>query len=290
MIKAEFFLLSASIASEEILICEKAKITSEILEGFLVLSWYHAAVGARRKFFWNLRGGRLVRHVERSFGFTITSLSALELKKKASVILSVVQKKPNFLLGCFHGQDAYAYVQHVVCGREAWGIEGLGGHSRKGWRDGLRKDRELWKQGENWKLSCNLSVLLFAGGLGGAAQAGAWGGFLGHYLKAAGRSSSPAFPLPGLDTEMAHPAWSGWIRHLRGRDSWRMCGDARRVSRPWLRAALMPVCACYKAACAGLGIVWDIHSIPLHLQEFSMHKSTYTCDSTAEGNHFTCPV
>lgn len=51
MIKAEFGLLNASVASEEILICEKPKITCEILEGLLALSWCHAPVGTRQKFF-----------------------------------------------------------------------------------------------------------------------------------------------------------------------------------------------------------------------------------------------
>lgn len=50
MIKAEFALLTASVASEEILICQKPKIASEILGGFHVLPC-HALVGARHKFF-----------------------------------------------------------------------------------------------------------------------------------------------------------------------------------------------------------------------------------------------
>lgn len=52
MIKAEFGLLTASIASEEILICEKPKIALEIfLFCFLVLSSFNAPVLARHKFF-----------------------------------------------------------------------------------------------------------------------------------------------------------------------------------------------------------------------------------------------
>lgn len=50
MVKAGFALLTASSASEEILICEKPKRISEIPGGFHVLPC-HVLVGARHKLF-----------------------------------------------------------------------------------------------------------------------------------------------------------------------------------------------------------------------------------------------
>ena len=124
----------------------------------------------------------------------------------------------------------------------------------------------------------------------GCPRAGARGGFWGHYLKAAGRSSSPAFPLPGLEAEMAHPAWSRGIKHLYGGDSWRMCGLAVWLASRWCGCGL-----CYRRS---------VHVTRVHVCGWALCETataflsvfrkcpytTYTCDSTAESNHFMCPV
>lgn len=284
--------------------------TSEILGGFLVLSRCHAPVGARHKFVWNLGGGRLVRHVELSFVFTIISLSTSELKKKScNNFKSVAQNSQIFLLG-FHGQDALPL--HSACGV---------------WTGGMEAQRDAWswqRRLEEWtgkgqtveagkKPKADLQLVHFAlcwragRSRSGCPRTGSQGGFWGHCLKAAGRSSLLAFLLLGLEAEMAYPAWSRWIKHLYGRDSWRMCGVVARLAlRLWLwTCKVRSVCvtrvhvrvtrrsARYKGARAWLGIVWEqqhssLFSGNFHIQHIHVtawQRATILCAQFNRGTN-----
>lgn len=103
MIKAEFGLLDCFSSFRGNIDLWKAKNNFWDFEGIgavLVLSWYHGPVGARHKFFWTVRGGRLVRHVELSFVITIC-LSAncwtwRKKKEKTIIILKAWLKIVKF--------------------------------------------------------------------------------------------------------------------------------------------------------------------------------------------------
>lgn len=99
----------------------------------------------------------------------------------------------------------------------------------------------------------------------GCTHSGAQGGFWGHYLRAEGSLSSPAFPLSGWEAGMAHLGGAGELKIYVagvaggfGVAASRCCGCG---------TGLTPTCTSYRGV--GLSTVWGSNSICLSFQEES---------------------
>lgn len=158
----------------------------------------------------------------------------------------------------------------MVCGQEAW-------------RDGWSWQRRLEGQrtveaGRKCKADLQLVQLAVCWRVGrscsGCPHSGARGGFWGHHPRAEGRLSSPAFPPPGWEAGMAHPARAGEL-NICDTGAAGGCGAVAALRRCGCGAALTPTRASYKGARVRLSAAWDSSSIPLSFQAASAY-STYT--------------